>query len=661
MSSLSIPRPKKVSDGQFIGDLTKLLERRKIRCGDPHSLETFGAGLTDNILRSDLFTLCTAISHMADEDLSGEQLLVLVARAVGGQQICRGDGAADVPDSMRAAFLTGYEAWSNRGSELHEPLPWPPVRPQTQSSESLPSPEPPDAISEPIAPKIAARSLRTVQEALDMARERAPFDTPAHRPSSHGPNLEGLTLGELRKLLEDIESRVSRIEPRLRHVTSASPAPADNLDRRGELRKSQGMDSSHEDERAALTEALLAAPTVDASYATLAAMVASRQNSRAVPPETEPIHDPFLARHGYLKATRRVVPDIPGPVLPLASFAVAPTARVTVAAASPLASTQADLVTAPVAALSAVPVVAANPMPPVALSTPAAIYPPAQFAVPPIEPDDLSVVVFRIGNHKITSARIDFRLAMGFVTALALIAGGYSGVLVYHYLQPRYVYADPEIKPPTQLTHRDGGTARGSEYWTAAGRHIESASGPPQHRWGPSVTSHLPKNLRDGPRGGTSSKPYARGQQGPQASIWPPSNQEALRAAATTAAATPPLAAPAGSALAGATNATPAARQTSQPASGAIYVASSKMMGYALTAPRPIYPSDVAKGMDGTVVLQVTISKQGNVTSTRTVSGPVELRQAAVQAVRAWHFRPYLLDGNPTEVTTTVELPFKGQ
>jgi protein TonB len=85
------------------------------------------------------------------------------------------------------------------------------------------------------------------------------------------------------------------------------------------------------------------------------------------------------------------------------------------------------------------------------------------------------------------------------------------------------------------------------------------------------------------------------------------------------------------------------------------------MMGYALTAPRPIYPRDVAKGMDGTVVLQVTISKQGNVTNTRTISGPVELHQAALQAVWAWHFRPYLLDGNPTEVTTTVELPFKGQ
>jgi TonB family protein len=575
---------------------------------------------------------------MADEDLSGEQLLVLVARAVGGPQIFRGDGAADVPDSMRAAFLTGYEAWSNRGSELHDPLPWPPARPQAQSSESLPSPEPPDAISEPIAPKVAARGLRTVQEALDMARERAPFDTPAHRPSSYGTNLEGLTMGELRKLLEDIESRVSRIEPHLRYVTSAGPALSDNLGRREELRKSHGVDSSQEDARAALTEALLAAPTVS--------------------------DDPFLARRGYLKSTRRVVPDIPAPLLPLVFVAVAPTAPVTVAVASPLASTQADLAAAPVAALSAASEVAADPMPPpVALSAAAVIVPPDQdVSVPPVEPD---VFVFRIGNHKITSARIDFRLAMGFVTALALIAGGYTGVLVYHYLHPRYVYAEPEITPPIQpaaetvVQPADPNT--GLQQGATSSPRVASAA-----MTRPSVTSRPARNLRDVARGGeTPSKSYARSWQEPQVSIWPPSNQEALRAAAataaTTAAATPPLAAPAGSALAGATNTTPAARQTSQPASDTVYVPSSKMMGYALTAPRPLYPRDVAKGMDGTVVLQVTISKQGNVTNTRTISGPVELHQAALQAVWAWHFRPYLLDGNPTEVTTTVELPFKGQ
>jgi periplasmic protein TonB len=85
------------------------------------------------------------------------------------------------------------------------------------------------------------------------------------------------------------------------------------------------------------------------------------------------------------------------------------------------------------------------------------------------------------------------------------------------------------------------------------------------------------------------------------------------------------------------------------------------MIKNAISAPRPLYPADHAHGTDGTVVLQITISKQGDVTSTRTVSGPVELRAAAVQAVRTWRFRPYLLSGNPVDVETTMELPFKPQ
>jgi protein TonB len=82
------------------------------------------------------------------------------------------------------------------------------------------------------------------------------------------------------------------------------------------------------------------------------------------------------------------------------------------------------------------------------------------------------------------------------------------------------------------------------------------------------------------------------------------------------------------------------------------------MIQYAVSAPKPIYPVDRANGSDGTVVLEITISRQGDVMSTRTVSGPAELRSAAVQAVRTWRFKPYLLDGNPTEVVTTLELPF---
>jgi protein TonB len=85
------------------------------------------------------------------------------------------------------------------------------------------------------------------------------------------------------------------------------------------------------------------------------------------------------------------------------------------------------------------------------------------------------------------------------------------------------------------------------------------------------------------------------------------------------------------------------------------------MIKFAVSTPKPVYPADRAKGMDGTVVLQLTVSKQGDVTSTKTVSGPIELRAAAVQAVRMWRFRPYLLSGTPVDVQTTMEVPFKPQ
>jgi protein TonB len=90
-------------------------------------------------------------------------------------------------------------------------------------------------------------------------------------------------------------------------------------------------------------------------------------------------------------------------------------------------------------------------------------------------------------------------------------------------------------------------------------------------------------------------------------------------------------------------------------------VPSSTIIGYALSTPQPIYPRDQPRGVVGTVVLQVTISREGDVTDIRTLSGPVEMRPVTVQAVQAWRFRPYLVNGNPVEVTTTLGFLFRGQ
>jgi protein TonB len=57
--------------------------------------------------------------------------------------------------------------------------------------------------------------------------------------------------------------------------------------------------------------------------------------------------------------------------------------------------------------------------------------------------------------------------------------------------------------------------------------------------------------------------------------------------------------------------------------------------------------------------LQATISREGTIENLRAVSGPPLLQQAAIDAVKQWRYRPYLLNGEPVEVETTINVEFK--
>jgi TonB family protein len=73
----------------------------------------------------------------------------------------------------------------------------------------------------------------------------------------------------------------------------------------------------------------------------------------------------------------------------------------------------------------------------------------------------------------------------------------------------------------------------------------------------------------------------------------------------------------------------------------------------------PLYPA-VAKAayVQGTVVLEAIINKEGHIRDLQVVSGPPLLQQAAIDAVTQWVYRPYLFNGKPVEVRTTVNVIF---
>jgi len=74
---------------------------------------------------------------------------------------------------------------------------------------------------------------------------------------------------------------------------------------------------------------------------------------------------------------------------------------------------------------------------------------------------------------------------------------------------------------------------------------------------------------------------------------------------------------------------------------------------------RPVYPAlAIAARVQGPVILNALISRGGTIENLRLVSGHPMLAQAAIEAVRQWRYRPYLLNGEPVEVETQITVNF---
>lgn len=175
--SLLAPLPSSLSDRQFIGDLANLLERRKLKCGADESLDRFASELvSSDALRSDLFALCSAISHLSAEDLSSDQLLLLVARALHGTAE-GGDFAGEIPAPVRSTFQEAYEQWSSsRAAVANESASWPDSRAAAMFDAEVAAAR--TSVNAPNAVDVAEAGdgVPTIQAALGAARKRMPED-----------------------------------------------------------------------------------------------------------------------------------------------------------------------------------------------------------------------------------------------------------------------------------------------------------------------------------------------------------------------------------------------------------------------------------------------------------------------------------------------------
>jgi periplasmic protein TonB len=82
--------------------------------------------------------------------------------------------------------------------------------------------------------------------------------------------------------------------------------------------------------------------------------------------------------------------------------------------------------------------------------------------------------------------------------------------------------------------------------------------------------------------------------------------------------------------------------------------------GLLLKKPQPTYPPNAMRmHIEGAVQLMATISKNGDISAVKILSGDPQLSHAAVDAVKQWKYKPYLLNGAPVEIQTQVTVNFK--
>jgi TonB family protein len=97
-----------------------------------------------------------------------------------------------------------------------------------------------------------------------------------------------------------------------------------------------------------------------------------------------------------------------------------------------------------------------------------------------------------------------------------------------------------------------------------------------------------------------------------------------------------------------------------KPALSTLRVSQGVSQGLLIKRVTPTYPPAALRlHTQGAVQIEVTISKEGNVTNPKVLSGDRVLSQAALEAVRQWRYKPYFLDGAPVEIQTQITVNFK--
>jgi protein TonB len=104
---------------------------------------------------------------------------------------------------------------------------------------------------------------------------------------------------------------------------------------------------------------------------------------------------------------------------------------------------------------------------------------------------------------------------------------------------------------------------------------------------------------------------------------------------------------------------TPSQTPTDEQLPKRVRISQGVSQGLLLKKVQPEYPKKARKKhVQGSVLMQAVIGKNGDVTDLHVISGDELLAPSAVEAVKQWKYKPYLLEGEPVEVETKITVNY---
>ncbi len=104
---------------------------------------------------------------------------------------------------------------------------------------------------------------------------------------------------------------------------------------------------------------------------------------------------------------------------------------------------------------------------------------------------------------------------------------------------------------------------------------------------------------------------------------------------------------------------TPAPSNSTGSTPRSVHIAAGIIQGHLIHQVAPVYPAEARRDeIQGVVVLQVVINKEGRIDDVKYISGPKQLVQSAIGAVQQWRYQPYTLNGEPVSIETLVHVNF---